>query len=124
MQVSNIYTDTYVWYDILPTLHSNPQPPIHRPIDILFPDHPLWPPSPNPYSLSLTYEPKSISQMIYDFLTIHFDQNGINVTNFVVSTTFPKADLHDMNASVNNLVSKYIFLYIAMFSPHPLRIQG
>jgi FAS-associated factor 2 len=42
-------------------------------------------------------------QMIYDFLTIHFDANGINVTNFVVSTTFPKADLHDMTATVHNL---------------------
>jgi hypothetical protein len=41
--------------------------------------------------------------MIYDFLTIHFDANGINVTNFVVSTTFPKADLHDMTATVHNL---------------------
>lgn len=42
--------------------------------------------------------------MIYDFLSIHFSEKGINVTNFMISTAFPKADLTDMEATVLDLV--------------------
>ena len=43
--------------------------------------------------------------MIYDFLTIHFDDKGINVTNFMISTAFPKADLTNMDATILDLVT-------------------
>jgi hypothetical protein len=43
--------------------------------------------------------------MIYDYLSVHFFENGINVTNFMVSTSFPKADLEDMTATIQDLVS-------------------
>lgn len=52
--------------------------------------------------------------MIYDFLNIHFNEKGINVTNFMISTAFPKADLTNMEATVLDLVSLqgiYLFSY-------------
>jgi hypothetical protein len=45
--------------------------------------------------------------MIYDFLSIHFSEKGINVTNFMISTAFPKADLTNMEATVLDLVRSY-----------------
>ena len=53
--------------------------------------------------------------MIYDFLNIHFNEKGINVTNFMISTAFPKADLTNMEATVLDLVSKIYFLLIQIF---------
>ena len=51
--------------------------------------------------------------MIYDFLRIHFSEKGINVTNFMISTAFPKADLTNMEATVLDLVrSKFIFYFV------------
>ena len=51
--------------------------------------------------------------MIYDFLSIHFSEKGINVTNFMISTAFPKADLTNMEATVLDLVrSKFIFYFV------------
>ena len=44
-------------------------------------------------------------QMIYDFLTIHFDDKNINVTNFMISTAFPKCDLTNMESTVQDLVN-------------------
>ena len=43
--------------------------------------------------------------MIYDFLTIHFDDKNINVTNFMISTAFPKCDLTNMESTVQDLVN-------------------
>jgi FAS-associated factor 2 len=43
------------------------------------------------------------AQMIYDYLTLYFADNGVAVTNFVVSTHFPKQNLEDMSATVQDL---------------------
>ena len=54
--------------------------------------------------------------MIYDFLNIHFNEKGINVTNFMISTAFPKADLTNMEATVLDLVSKFYFIFSYHYS--------
>ena len=42
-------------------------------------------------------------QMIYDYLHLYFAENNIEVTNFMVSTHFPKQNLEDMAATVQDL---------------------
>ena len=54
--------------------------------------------------------------MIYDFLTIHFDDKNINVTNFMISTAFPKADLTNMESTVQDLVCRYFFAFMIAFA--------
>jgi len=41
---------------------------------------------------------------VYDFLSIYFEDHGIAITNFVVSTNFPKRRLEDMTMTVDDAV--------------------
>ena len=41
--------------------------------------------------------------MIYDYFHLYFAENKIEVTNFTVSTHFPKQNLENMSATIQDL---------------------
>ena len=54
-------------------------------------------------STNLIYLHSYQKQMIYDYLHLYFAENHIEVTNFTVSTHFPKQNLENMSATVQDL---------------------
>lgn len=64
--------------------------------------------------ISRRFERGDTVQTLCDFLDVHFAEGGGSTTRFAVSTHFPKVDLTDMTATVDQLVS------VALPFPLPL----
>jgi FAS-associated factor 2 len=55
---------------------------------------------PQGIKISQTFWKTDPVEILYDFLAVHFADNDIPITNFMVSTNFPKKDLTDKSQTL------------------------